>query len=181
MKKFNEWALEKQNENMDSSQIQNLIQKEAMRFRNHLDNVMSELLPSGVSKEEIHNVVLSLLNIPSASPASSNSQNNYYTPNMELKGSDLPSSIFKVFQELSREQFSRTGMVPIHKIRSMISQQLGPEHARHDVFDKAAHKLRQDGKVRMISISDPRKATERELHDSIPGAYETLFYLRSTQ
>ena len=92
---------------------------------------------------------------------------------------ELEKSLFEAFEELRREKYQRSGMVPIYEIRRQVAARLGPTAARHDVFDEAAKQLWRSGRVRMVSIAEPDKATTDQLRDSIEGIGETLFYLEA--
>jgi len=91
---------------------------------------------------------------------------------------DLSQAILDAFEELLRERHSSSGMVPIHEVRALLHERLGPEQAEHKTFDPCVKALRREGRLRVISISDLRSATREQLDDSIPGVHETLFYLR---
>jgi DNA-binding PadR family transcriptional regulator len=90
---------------------------------------------------------------------------------------DLSEAAWAEFEELRREQYGHTGLVPIHQVRQRIAEKYGPETARHDVLDEPILQLGRDGRVRLIALSDLQKATADQLNASIPGVNETLFYL----
>jgi hypothetical protein len=58
-----------------------------------------------------------------------------------------------------------------------VGKKFGPAAARHDQFDQVVKQLRQQSRIRLVSISDLRDATPEQLNDSIPGMNETFFYL----
>lgn len=88
---------------------------------------------------------------------------------------DLRAAILQEFERLKRGEHHRSGVVPIHKVRSAVRERLGANDASHDVFDPEVKKLRAEGKFRLIAITDLSSATRQELDDSIPGFRETLF------
>ena len=98
-------------------------------------------------------------------------------PEPPLPPERLAEGILAEFEELRRERFGHTGLVPIHEVRRRVAGKYGPEAARHDVFDAQVQQLRQQRRVRLVPISDLRDATPEQLNDAIPGVNETLFYL----
>ena len=90
---------------------------------------------------------------------------------------DLAQAAYREFEELRREKYGHTGLVPIHEIRDALATRYGPRAARHDTLDEALHELRRKGQVRMLAIVDLQKATTEQLNGSVPGVNETLFYL----
>jgi DNA-binding PadR family transcriptional regulator len=92
---------------------------------------------------------------------------------------NLADEILQTFQELLRERYGHSGLVPIHDVRRHIAKEYGPEAARHDAFDEQVKQLSRQKRVRLLSISDLRDATREQLEDSIPGVNETLFYLEA--
>lgn len=70
-----------------------------------------------------------------------------------------------------------TGMVKISDLRKSIADQLGPAAASHEHLDETLKRLRYDGKIRLVSISDKSKATREELNASVPGENETFYYV----
>ena len=71
-------------------------------------------------------------------------------------------------------------MVPIFEVRRRVGELLGPQAARHDVFDPRIRDLRRSGRLRTIAISDLRDATDEQLAESIKGINQTLFYLEAS-
>ena len=96
-----------------------------------------------------------------------------------LSVEELEKAILSALEELRREKFAVSGMVPIYEVRAVIRQQFGEDSARHDVLDEAFHQLRRGNRLRLIPIADPARATAEQLQDSIPGVGETLFYLET--
>jgi DNA-binding PadR family transcriptional regulator len=93
---------------------------------------------------------------------------------------DLSEAAFAEFEELRREEYGHTGLVPIYQVRERIAAKYGPETARHDTLDEAILQLWRQERVRMIALADLQKATPEQLNASIPGVNETLFYLERT-
>jgi predicted transcriptional regulator len=91
----------------------------------------------------------------------------------------LEDAIFRAFDELLRERHTVTGMVPIHEVRIEVRKHLGEAAARHDVFDAVIFKWWQDGRFRLIPITDGTQASLEQLQASLPGTGETLFFLES--
>lgn len=94
---------------------------------------------------------------------------------------DIDRAIAAAFNDLLREEFAVSGMVPIHRVRAVIRDSLGDAAARHDAFDPAVLRLWQVGELRLFPITDLSKASPDELRDSIPGTGETLFYLEAVR
>ena len=92
---------------------------------------------------------------------------------------DLSQAVYAAFEELRRESYSHTRLVPIHEIRRKIAENYGPQTARHDVLDEPIRELWRQGRVRMVALADLQRATPEQLNDSVPGVNETLFYLES--
>jgi hypothetical protein len=90
---------------------------------------------------------------------------------------DFTDAILAEFEELRREKYSHTGLVPIFEVRQRIAERFGPAAARHDVLDPQFQRLRQDERLRLVPISFLGDATPEQLNASIPGVNETLFYL----
>jgi hypothetical protein len=97
----------------------------------------------------------------------------------ERSQDDRAPDIFGIFQELQHERAGYSRLVPIHEIRRRVAEKYGANAAAHDVFDQQVKQLWREGKLRMVSISDPRDATPEQLMDSIPGINETLFYVEA--
>jgi DNA-binding MarR family transcriptional regulator len=95
-------------------------------------------------------------------------------------GMEVGEIVYATLQEFARERHSRTGLVPIFEVRREIALRLGPDAARHDALDQIIMDLWKKGRIRLISISDLRTASQDELADSISDSYETLFYMEDT-
>lgn len=72
---------------------------------------------------------------------------------------------------------SATRMVPIHEIRDAIRVKLGDAAASDEVFNDVMLDLRRSKKVRLVSIDDRSRATEKQLADSVFAVGETFFYV----
>jgi predicted transcriptional regulator len=93
---------------------------------------------------------------------------------------ELAEAVLAEFEELLREKYAETGLVPIHEVRARLAGRHGERAARHDVLDETIRGLWQQGRLGLVAISDPQKATSEQLSASIPGSgNETLFYLES--
>jgi hypothetical protein len=90
---------------------------------------------------------------------------------------DLAAAVAAEFEELLHERHGHRGRVPVHELRRRVAEKFGPEAARHDHFDPVVKQLRQQQRVRLVSIGDLRDATQEQLNDSIPGMNETFFYV----
>jgi predicted transcriptional regulator len=97
-------------------------------------------------------------------------------PPAESGPTTLGQMIFDQLEELRRDKYHRTGLVPLFEVRRRVRERFGEESARHSVFDEAMQELRRRGRVRLLPISDAGMASSEELQDSIPGVGETLFY-----
>jgi DNA-binding PadR family transcriptional regulator len=92
---------------------------------------------------------------------------------------DLAEAILREFEDLLREKYGHTGMVPIHDVRRRIAERFGPEAARHEVFDAQVRALWQQERLQLVPISNSSEATAEQLSDSIQGVNETFFYLET--
>jgi hypothetical protein len=92
---------------------------------------------------------------------------------------ELERTILEIFQELLREKFAHTGLVPIHALRRAIKERVGDHAGRHDVLDEKIKGLWSGGKLNLLPINDATGVTAEELSDSIRGAQETWFYLEA--
>jgi DNA-binding MarR family transcriptional regulator len=99
------------------------------------------------------------------------------TPKSAPRPADLPEALLAELEELRREEYGHTGLVPIYRVRERITARYGPETARHDVLDEAILQLGSAGRVRLISLADLQDATPEQLNASVPGVNETLFYM----
>ncbi len=98
-------------------------------------------------------------------------------PSAAPSRADLEAAVMEVFHDLLRERFANIRMVPIHEVWTAIPGRFGPEAASHTVFDELLHELRRARKVRLITIDDRSRATEKQLTDSIIAHVGTLFYM----
>jgi predicted transcriptional regulator len=96
-------------------------------------------------------------------------------------GGELEHAILSTFEELLRERYAVSGLVPVPDVRAAIRSRFGDRAARHDMFDEAILGLWRSKKVRLTPIADHAKATPDQLHDAIPGLGETLFYLEAAR
>jgi predicted transcriptional regulator len=90
---------------------------------------------------------------------------------------NLSQAAFEVFQELRRERYSHTTLVPIFAVRRLMTEKFGPDVTRHEVLDDAILDLWRQKRVRIIPISDLRDSTEDQRADSIGDSKQTLFYM----
>ena len=126
---------------------------------------------AGVSRERVDGALRAYLGAPAAeSPGPG--------PGPAPAAGDLAAAVLEVFEELRREKYGHTGMVPIHEIRRGIAGRLGPAAARHDVLDEAIKRLGRE-RLRMLPINDASHVSAEELNDSIRGLNETWFYLEA--
>jgi DNA-binding PadR family transcriptional regulator len=102
-------------------------------------------------------------------------------PSSRPSGSTSPEqierAIMEAFDELRREKYAMSGMVPIHEIRQRIRQRVGADAARHEVLDDVVQNLWRTGRLRLIPLTDHGNATPEQMQDSIPGMGETLFFV----
>src|SRR5262245_28275653 len=92
---------------------------------------------------------------------------------------ELAEAVLAEFQELRRERYSRSGLVPIHEVRQRIAERFGPAAARHDLLDDVIQDLWRQHRLGLEAISDLADATQEQLNDSIQGISGTLFYLEA--
>jgi len=130
---------------------------------------------AGVSRERVDGALRAYLGAPAAAPAPIPVAGS---PSSAPDSGDLAAAVLGVFEELRREKYSHTGMVPIHEIRREIAGRLGPATARHDALDDAIKRLGRE-RLRMLPINDASHVSAEELNDSIRGLNETWFYLES--
>ncbi|QDU38019.1 hypothetical protein Mal4_23390 [Maioricimonas rarisocia] len=90
---------------------------------------------------------------------------------------DFDLLVMQGLRELTEEHHQRTRRVPIHELRQWVRQRSGDEAASHRVFDDRLKRLRAEGRVRFLAISDTSGVTEDQLAAAIPGVHETLFYV----
>lgn len=88
-----------------------------------------------------------------------------------------PQDIERYIDRLRSDRFAGKDQVPIHEVRRLVAEHHGEEAASHPAFDPLLKRMRSEGQLRLIAISDNRDATQEQLDDSIPGMNETLFYI----
>ncbi|HTU92500.1 MAG TPA: hypothetical protein VMF69_20635 [Gemmataceae bacterium] len=91
----------------------------------------------------------------------------------------LENAVLVEFEELRREHYGRSGLVPIHEVRQRINQRFGPASGRHEVLDEVILGLWRQKRLGVEGISDLSLATPAQLNDSIPGVSGPLFYLEA--
>jgi DNA-binding PadR family transcriptional regulator len=100
------------------------------------------------------------------------------SPPTESSPSPLgPEEIAKIVERLRSTSVARDGLVPIHEVRRLVAEEHGLEAASHGAFDPLLKRMRSDGQVKLMPISDKRRATQEQLDASIPGVNETIFYI----
>jgi predicted transcriptional regulator len=109
-------------------------------------------------------------NRPAASPSSERPAPNH---------AELSQAVLAEFEELRRERYGHSGLVPIHEVRQRIVASFGPAAGRHDVLDEVILGLWREQRLGIEGISDLGKATSQQLSDGIPGVSGTLFYLET--
>jgi predicted transcriptional regulator len=92
---------------------------------------------------------------------------------------ELADGVLAVFQELRRERYARSGLVPIHEVRARVAERFGSAAARHDLLDDVIQELWRQRRIGLEAISDLAGATQEQLNDSIPGVGNTTFYLEA--
>jgi DNA-binding MarR family transcriptional regulator len=98
-------------------------------------------------------------------------------PTFAAPPADLSRAVYEEFEELRRERYGHTGLVPIYEIREKVAGKYGAQTARHDALDEPIRDLWRQGRVRLVALADLQKATPEQLNDSVPGVNETLFYM----
>jgi DNA-binding PadR family transcriptional regulator len=88
-----------------------------------------------------------------------------------------PSDITKAIEQLRSNLYASHDKIPIHAVRQFVASHHGEQAASHTVLDPLIVRMRSDGQLRLIAISDSRDATQQDLNNSIPGMNETLFYI----
>ena len=137
--------------------------------------IYTRFAKAGVSREQVDDAARAYLGAPAAAPASAPVAE---APRPASPPEDLASAVLEVFEELRREKYGHTGMVPIHEIRREIAGRHGPAAARHDALDEAIKRLGRE-RLRMLPINDASHVSAEELNDSIRGLNETWFYLEA--
>jgi DNA-binding PadR family transcriptional regulator len=90
---------------------------------------------------------------------------------------ELAQAVLSEFQDLRRERYGRSGLVPIHEVRQRLIDRFGPGAGRHDVLDEVILGLWRQQRLGLEAISDLAETTQQQLNDSIQGVHGTLFYL----
>jgi predicted transcriptional regulator len=100
----------------------------------------------------------------------------------ERSPEQLREAVLAEFEELRRETYSRTGLVPIHAVRARIAEKYGERAAEHDVLDEQIRELWREGRLGVVPLSDPQSASGQQLDSSLPGTgNEMFFYLEAAQ
>ncbi len=86
-------------------------------------------------------------------------------------------TIAKYIAQLHAGQYAGKDLIPIHEVRRLVADHHGLEAASHSSFDPVLKRMRSEGELDLIAISDGRDATQQEMDDSIPGLNETIFYI----
>jgi predicted transcriptional regulator len=89
----------------------------------------------------------------------------------------LAEAVLEEVQELRRERYSHSGLVPIHEIRQRMATRFGTAAGRHDILDEAILELWRQRRVGLEAISDLSVASQEQLDASIQGSTGVLFYL----
>jgi hypothetical protein len=87
------------------------------------------------------------------------------------------SDVVSVIEELHSDKFAGKGLIPIHEVRRLVAQRHGSHAAGHPTFDPVLMRMRSEGRLELIAISDNRNASQEELDASIPGMNSTIFYI----
>jgi DNA-binding PadR family transcriptional regulator len=85
--------------------------------------------------------------------------------------------ITRYIAQLRSDKYAGKDLIPIHEVRRLVAQHHGEEAAGHPFFDPLIKRMRSEGRLRLIAITDSRDATQDELDDSIQGLNETIFYI----
>ena len=88
-----------------------------------------------------------------------------------------PHDITKYVAQLRSDKFAGKDLIPIHEVRRLVAEHHGDEAASHPAFDPLIKRMRGEGQLELIAISDNRGATREQLDNSIPGMNETIFYI----
>src|SRR5207249_9714477 len=62
---------------------------------------------------------------------------------------ELAEVVLAEFEDLRRERYGRSGLVPIHEVRRRIADRFGPATARHDVLDEVVLDLWRQQRIRL--------------------------------
>ncbi len=91
----------------------------------------------------------------------------------------LENAVLAEFEDLRREHYGRSGLVPIHEMRQRIRQRFGPAAGQHEVLDEVILGLWRQKRLGVEGISDLSLATPAQLNDAIPNVSGPLFYLEA--
>ena len=94
---------------------------------------------------------------------------------------DVGVAILDAFNELLRDKYHHTELVPIPEVRFLVRQRCGVLAAGHDIFDRKARELADQRRLYLTAISDLRKATPEQLAEGIPGMGETIYYMEPVE
>lgn len=96
---------------------------------------------------------------------------------MAPSSQEIERAVMEAFEELRREKYSMSEMVPIHEIRQRIRERMGGDAAGHEVLDETMQQMRRTGQLRLVPLTDRGNVTPEQMQDAIPGMDETLFYV----
>lgn len=133
---------------------------------------------AGVSREQFDAAARAYLGAPAAAPVPAPTPVGE-APTQAPDARNLATAVLEVFEELRREKFGHTGLVPIHEIRREIARRLGPEAARHDVLDGPIKEFHRGDRLRLLPINDASGVSAEEMNASIHGNNVTWFYLEA--
>lgn len=88
-----------------------------------------------------------------------------------------PHDITKYVDQLRSDKYAGKDLIPIHEVRRLVAEHHGDEAAGHPAFDPLLKRMRGEGQLELMAISDNRSVTREQIDDSIPGMNETLFYI----
>jgi DNA-binding transcriptional ArsR family regulator len=88
-----------------------------------------------------------------------------------------PEAIARYVERLRAGSLAGEDLIPIHEVRRLVAEDHGPEAASHPAFDPLLKRMRSEGQLELMAISDVRRATQEQLDASIPGVNETIFYI----
>lgn len=91
---------------------------------------------------------------------------------------NIQAHVAATFDDLLREKYSDTELVPIHELRSAVAREFGPEWARHDKFDDLVWQMRKAGKIHLTPTADASRWEAQQIRDGIPGVGEQLVYMQ---
>ncbi len=91
----------------------------------------------------------------------------------------LENGVLAEFEELRRERYGYSGLVPIHEVRQRVSQRFGSAAGQHEILDEIILGLWRQKRLGVEGISDLSLATPAQLNDAIPSVSGPLFYLEA--